>query len=180
MIGHKLNILFVVILLKFISAYNLNCEIRSDQNYRELFKAIPTTFQGNGKVCGFQDGNATVDLVLDGNLNGSGSIETVVYISTSISILPAELYKEHPGLKTSCFFNIRNINISQNWFKHSGSLENLFFYKNEIPTLRGGNFVNLKNLLSLKLRSNGIKEIEESAFSGLESLAVLDLQWNKL
>jgi hypothetical protein len=126
MIRHKLAFLVTVIFLKFVSGYKLNCEIRRDRNYRELFKASPTTLKNNAKVCGFQNGNSTVDLELDGNLNGIRSEEIVVYTTTSIPIFPAELYKKLPGLKTCGFFNIRNINISQNWFDHSGNLS-LFF-----------------------------------------------------
>jgi hypothetical protein len=100
MIGHKLAFLVTVIFLKLVSGYKLNCEIKSDRNYRDLFKALPATFKGNAKICGFQDGNATVDLNLDGNLNESSSVQTVVYTTTSIPILPAELYKKLPGLKT--------------------------------------------------------------------------------
>jgi hypothetical protein len=97
MIGHKLAFLVTVIFLKLISGYKLKCEIRSYQNYRDLYKALSTTFKNNAKVCGFQDGNATVGLEQKGNLNECSSVKTIVYTTTSIPIRSAELYKKLPG-----------------------------------------------------------------------------------
>jgi hypothetical protein len=112
MIGHKLAFLVTVIFLKLISDYKLNCEIRSDQNYRDLFKALPTTFKNNAKVCGFQDGNATVGREQEGNLNESKQ-----------NVSKNRIFKQnHRELKVTILK--KNVFFTRNFLSHHRAPEN--------------------------------------------------------
>jgi Leucine-rich repeat (LRR) protein len=176
---------FVVILsavfFDFTIGVKLNCELRNNWNYQELFNDLAVVLGPGTRVCGFEDdNNASLNLEVD--LEDDKILATaLVYTTTrSVPVLTPKLYKNLRYLKTCGFYKVPQINISRDWFKYSENLETLFFYKNEIPTLPSGKFVNLQNLAKLLIKDNVIEEIEDKAFSGLNNLKHLDLGFNKI
>jgi Leucine-rich repeat (LRR) protein len=137
----------------------------------------------NSQVCGFKiDGSKnSSEINFDFPVDGNTGDLTFIYTTTSIPILPAELFRKFSNKTLGCgLYKLQEAKLERDWFKHSGNLEHLFFGKNQILKLEGGKFVDLKKLDSLNLRRNWIKEIDKDAFAGLEKLRKLYLDSNQI
>jgi Leucine-rich repeat (LRR) protein len=156
----------------------VDCETDEQKNYRKYYYLNPTS-----RFCGFKidvlknSSEINFDFSVDGN---TGDL-TFIYTTTSISIMPAELFRKFPNLTVGCgFCGLPEAKLERDWFKQAGNLEHLYFRDNQIPKLEGGKFVELKKLHSLNLGENSIKEIEKDAFAGLENLRKLYLNINQI
>ncbi len=137
-------IILCAVLFDFTIGVKLNCEIRKNYFYRDLFNGLPVTLAPGVRACGFEvDNNTSLNLEVD--LKDDNILETALVYSTtkSVPVLTPELYKKIPYLKTCGFYRVPQINISRDWFKYSKSLETLFFNKNEILLFPSGKFVDL-------------------------------------
>jgi Leucine-rich repeat (LRR) protein len=175
--------ILVISFFNFAGSVKVDCGIRSDPNYRGLFQDLSSYFLPNSQNCGFKvdESENSSEINFDFPVDEKYPFLTFIYTTTSIPILPAELFQKFLKNILSCgFYNLPSIEIERDWFKHAGNLSNLFFNQNQIPKLEGGKFVDLKKLYSLNLQRNFIKEIDENAFAGLGYLKLLYLYSNDL
>lgn len=179
-----LNLILSATVFKLVYSVNLNCEIKDDPSYQSLFLEYNESLSENSFVCGFENRkNDSNELSLDieHSLNKTNQdVEAVIYTTTSIPILPSELFKNFPMLDTCIFYNLSKTLIQRDWFKNSQSLKTLIFYHSDIPKLGGLRFSDLPNLVSLELKKCRIAYISENAFSNLMKLEKLNLSRNEL
>jgi hypothetical protein len=174
-------VLFVILVISFFNfagSVKVDCEIEKDPYYQNLFDGLSYYFAPNGQNCGFKVDRSenSSEIYFDFPVDDKTRYLTFIYTTTSIPILPAEMFHRFPDKKLSCgFYNLASIEIERDWFRHAGNLRNLFFSKNQIPKLEGEKFVDLKKLITLNLQWNSIKKIDEDAFVGLEKLELLYL-----
>jgi Leucine-rich repeat (LRR) protein len=164
---------------KQISSVNLDCNLSADPSYESLFSVYNETLSGQSNVCGFKVGEDQKDLNLDTELNNQDA-QLIVYTTTSIPILPPELFKNLPRMNRCIFYNLSTTVVDRDWFKHAQGLKQLIFYRSEIPVLEDGKFADLENLLELNLKECGVEQIEIEAFLFLGKLEKLILDGNKL
>jgi hypothetical protein len=126
--------------------------------------------------CHFQEGKGNESLT-EMNINvkhefdkTDKDVDMIIYATSSIPILPAEVYGKFPNFGISVIYKQSNLQIQRNWFKSSQKLRKLIFSKNEIPLLNGGNFKDLENLEFLGWTQNTIGKLDNNAFAGLKNL----------
>jgi hypothetical protein len=164
---------------KQIDSVHIDCDLSADPSYESLFSEYNDTLSNQSKICGFKVGEYQKDLTLETELNNQ-DVQTIVYTTTSIPILPPEMFKNLPRMSRCIFYNLSTTVGARDWFKPAQGLKQLIFYRSEFPVLESGKFVDLKNLLELDLKECGVEQIEEEAFLGLEKLEKLNLDGNKL
>jgi protein toll len=179
------KIFFIFIASCSISAalIEVDCEIRKNPYYQDLFDGLNYFFDPGSQICDFKvnESESSSEINLDFPVDNQTEYLTFIYTNTSIPILPAELFQEFPDkYLTVGFYNLASIEIERDWFKHSENLSYLLFYQNRIPRLEGGKFVDLKNVYTLILQNNFIKEIDVDAFKGLDNLDMIVLTYNQL
>jgi Leucine-rich repeat (LRR) protein len=182
MFSYKILWLLVTTLFNFAVSIEVDCEIRKNPDYLRLFDTLKDYFNETSQECGFKvDSENSSEINFDFPVDEELKHVTFVYTTTSIPILPAELFEKVPDKKVFVgFYNLASIKIERDWFKHSENLTHLFFYQNRIPRLEAGKFLDLKKLKSLNLRYNFLKEIDVGAFSGLQNLNLITLSYNEL
>ncbi len=183
MSNFKLFLILIVNLLGSAESIEVDCGIREDLANRKMFIDLEDYLTPNSQVCGFKiDGSKnSSEINFDFPVDGRTGDLTFVYTTTSIPILPVELFMKFPNKTLGCgFYKLAEAKLELDWFKHAGNLKHLFFSKNQNPKLEGGKFVDLKKLDSLNLRENSIKEIDKDAFAGLENLRKLYLDSNQI
>lgn len=75
---------------------------------------------------------------------------------------------------------IYNSNLQSIDIPHSIHLTEIYIYGNNISRIENGTFEDQTNVLHLNLRDNGIQEVDEGAFVGLEHLTSLNLIGNHI
>jgi Leucine-rich repeat (LRR) protein len=178
-----LFIILVISFFNFAGSIKVDCGIRSDPDFQGLFEDLKYYFAPNSQVCGFKVDRSenSSEINLDFPVDNKTEHLTFIYTTTSIPILPAELFKRFPDKSLGCgFYKLPSIEIERDWFKYAGNLSNLFFNQNRIPKLDSGKFVDLKKLKSLNLQRNSIEEIDKNTFAGLDSLTSLNLSYNDI
>jgi Leucine-rich repeat (LRR) protein len=183
MFNFKLYLILIVNLLGSTESVKVDCGLKEDPANQEFFEDLEDYLTPNGQICGFKiDGSKnSSEINFDFPVDGNTGDLTFIYTTTSIPILPAELFRKFSNKTLGCgFYKLPEAKIERDWFKHAGNLEHLFFRENQIPKLGGGKFVDLKKLQSLNLRANSIKEIDKDAFAGLENLRKLFLNSNQI
>jgi Leucine-rich repeat (LRR) protein len=183
MFNFKLSLILIVNLLGSTESIEVDCGLKEDPANQKMLKDLKDYLRPNSQVCGFKiDGSKnSSEINFDFPVDGNTGDLTFIYTTTSIPILPAELFRKFPEKTLSCgFYKLPETKLERDWFKHSGNLKHLFFSKNQIPKLEGRKFVDLQKLHSLNLRENSIKEIDKNAFAGLENLRNLYLHPNQI
>jgi Leucine-rich repeat (LRR) protein len=183
MMMHKIVLLLFLTFSKSAASIEIDCEIRGDPNYQNLFENMEYYLKPDNKTCGFKvnESESSSEINFDFPVDNQTDYLSFIYTNTSIPILPAELFQKFADKTLGCgFFNLASIKIERDWFKHSENLSNLFFFNNWIPKLEAGKFLDLKNLFTLNLHHNFLKEIDEKAFAGLDNLNLLILALNKI
>jgi Leucine-rich repeat (LRR) protein len=179
----KLFLILIVNLLELAESIEIDCGIRGYPANRKMLRDLKDYVSISIQICGFKiDGSKnSSEINFDFPVDGNTGDLTFIYTTTSMPILPAELFRKFPNKTWGCgFYKLTEAKLEGDWFKHAGNLKHLFFSNNRIPKLEGGKFVDLKELLSLNLRGNSIKEIDKDAFAGLENLRRLYLNKNQI
>jgi hypothetical protein len=145
--------------LSACDSVQVDCGIKNDRKHRKSLLDESVFFTLYGQICGFKVDRSKNSSEINFNVPVDDKTEHLafIYTTTSIPILPAELFRKFPNKTLNCgFFNLASIKIERDWFKHAGNLKHLFFLRNRIPKLEGGKFVDLKKLVTLNLQRNSI------------------------
>ncbi len=102
---------------KQINSLNLDCDLSADPSYESLFLEYNETLS-ESKICGFKVGGDQKDSNLDTDLKNQ-DVQTIVYRTTSIPILPPELFKKFPRMNRCIFYNLSTTVVDRGWFKHA-------------------------------------------------------------
>jgi Leucine-rich repeat (LRR) protein len=179
--------LFFIFTASFISisaaSIEVDCEIMKNPDYLRLFDTLKAYFNETSQECGFkvEGSENSSEINFDFPIDEKLKHVTFVYTTTEIPILPAELFEKVPDKKVMVgFYNLASIKIERDWFKHSENLTHLFFFQNRIPRQVSGKFLDLKKLKSINLQYNFLKEIDVGAFTGLNHLDMIVLNYNEL
>jgi hypothetical protein len=129
------KILFIFIASCSVSAASIevDCEIKTDPYYRNLFDGLNYYFDVKSQHCGFKvdESESSSEINFDFLLDNETKLLSFIYTNTSIPILPAELFREFPDkILFGGFYNLASIEIERDWFKHSENLRHLLFYQN--------------------------------------------------
>lgn len=156
----------------------LSCVLAQDQNL-----ACEFFIQWNGYICSLNDITVTdpaQHVTFSGTHWFNQSDETVAVFRVQYSHTPFVIQQAFTAFTNMRIFQIlysqlESINIPSTFL-----LEELVIHGNNISRIESGMFEGQSQLNNLNLRDNGIEEIDEDAFTGLESVATLILISNRL
>jgi hypothetical protein len=164
------SFIFTATFIACLSAQNidLSCRFFSDfYGYGcQLFEvnvtdpSVSFTFSGEHK-----EGNTDSDVVV------------LEVLGSDFRFIPQEIFTFFPNIHTIEVYtsNLQSINVSG-----TDRLLQFTAVSNNISRIENGVFTSQPNITSINLNRNGIKEIEENAFNGLELLSTLYLIGNDI
>jgi Leucine-rich repeat (LRR) protein len=142
------------------------CKMRSaeesevSKETRSIFCNYDRIKWKNKKSCLFNNTELRTNLIYEiSNTNDKASKIRAVYFQSSpfVETIPSEIIKDFPNL------------------------DSVGFQKSSLPILKAGLFSNsFKKIEEIRLKENGIQQIEDEAFQELENLREIDLSFNKI
>lgn len=138
-------------------------------------------FVVDGKTCSFYyvsiKSGETVNLLAHHKNTTDQDIRVVSFDSSSIFLLPPEIFSTFPNVQTLKLGGQRVDRLQEDLFDNARNLKILHLNSNNIP---GNIFRGAEELTEIYLFSNGITEVGPDAFKNLRKLEVLYLNDNKL
>jgi hypothetical protein len=150
MFNFKLFLTLVVAHFGSIESIEVDCGIKKNAKNQKFFKDLEQHLYSSSQACVFKidESKNSSEINFEFPVSKNTNHLTFIYTTTSIPILPAELFRKFPNKTLSCgFYKLPMAIIERDWFQYSGNLKHLFFCKNKIPKLEGGKFFDLKNFI---------------------------------
>lgn len=170
-------IIFICGLLKSISCemMELKCdEIKSISYYERYYGSKCTISEVTA------DSSSTFVIRSANNFEYNKIIQDVEFTNSKLYDIPREVFATFQFLKKVQSNGVGIEDINKYNFNYASNLLELRMRSNKIKKLPNSVFSGLPSLQTLDLSSNEIAEIEKNAFSGMESLEYMTLSDNKI